>query len=103
MRSVDTNSVGDIGQDEATGMITDQMGTCSQCDQPVFWARVVKRDNSSGKPAPFDIEPSTQGEFMITAREVGKEGEHLAAHRWGKSRDEDRYEIHFNTCANATQ
>jgi hypothetical protein len=64
---------------------------CRSCKAPIVWATF----STTGKRAPFDAEPTEEGEYAISA--VG--GEPVAV--FAPENPDARYVSHFATCPDA--
>jgi hypothetical protein len=98
--ATDPDIMGTLGIDEADQLMAENTSVCTRCNGAVFWAYVVKRDGTTGRPAPFDVGPASAGEHHMTVRGDANLGPILAAHRYGTSDTHPRYQIHFDTCMN---
>ena len=76
-----------------------QLARCRSCDAAIYWLK----NDSTGRPAPIDVRPSSDGPVIITV-----EGGALAYHVLTKAEKDagvevERYSNHFQTCPNAAK
>lgn len=71
-----------------------QLAWCRSCEAPIFWLK----NDSTGKPAPIDVDPNPEGPVIITVEEKALTYHVLTDAELAAGVDVDRYTNHFQRC-----